>query len=184
MDALLVIFLFAATIGLPIFLGRLASDKVRIHAGKTSCARCNYDLSGHELQTGSHTGACPECGLPISDATVFKSGQKYHKPASPWLAVPAVTLLLVPPAVFVWSILSLGFGIDRVLVLLWLLLLYPIVMYYIVKASRSEFARKASSANAIPQPHCESDTKTDPVRGTMHIANYLENHPPSPPPTA
>lgn len=183
MDAFVTILLLAALLCLPILLGRLAKGKRAVHKGVTSCAACMYDLSGHDVSQLHITGKCPECGCTLSKNSVFLKGALYCKPASLWIAAPCIALLLVPPSIIAWIVLGfflrLGWEFAGILIAI----IYPLLVTFAVRTSQEQSREQALSSEAKPIPESR-EASLDPIYTTMHIANYLENHPPSPPPTA
>lgn len=183
MDTLGTILFLAGLLCLPILLGRLASGKRTLHKGSTSCASCMYDLSGHDISRLHVTGKCPECGCTLSENSVFLKGALYYRPPNLWVAVSCIALLLVPPALIMWAVLGFILRLGWDFAGLLMMIAYPLIVTFAVRTSQEQSRQNSVSLGAqlMPEP---DDAPPDPIRATMHIANYLENHPPSPPPPA
>lgn len=80
-------------IGVPLLLAWLASGRVKVHRGRTACGACGYELEGLGLGVGAR---CPECGVELTAEHVELQGSRRYTPASLWITVPTIALLLVP----------------------------------------------------------------------------------------
>ncbi len=184
MDMFIGILLFIGILCVPIILGYLANGKMKKHNGSTACAACHYDLSGHDLSQAHLTGKCPECGCVLSENSVFRTGALYHKPASLWVAVPSIALLLVPPTMLAWVMLAFMLDMGRDFSAVIVSLAFPFVVFFAAKVSQRQSLDIAAKQHAHAFPSRQDSPDESNIRATMHIANYLQNQPPPPSPPA
>lgn len=185
MSDLLSAILILGFLSLPLILGWLVIDRYKTHRGATSCRKCGYELTGHIESSPFPQGLCPECGITLSDDTVLVSEYTYGKPAKKWIRIPAFILLLSPVSFLITLGLEEYFAIP-------LYVSWPVMIaastgvgYCFHKEAMLELEEvKKKNGKLILPPQPEEATRGRTIRATMHIANYLENHPPSPPPTA
>ena len=185
MSDLLSAILILGFLSLPLILGWLVIDRYKTHKGATSCRKCGYELAGHVESSPVPQGQCPECGVPLNDETVLISEYTYCKPAKKWIRIPAFVLLLSPVSFLVTLGLENYFSIP-------LYASWPVMILasmgvghcFHSEATQELDAVKKKNAKLILPPQQPESSRDRAIRATMHIANYLENHPPSPPPTA
>jgi hypothetical protein len=116
-------------VGVPLVLAWLASGRMKVHRGPTACGGCGYELEGLGLGAGAR---CPECGVELTTEHVELQGSRRYTPASLWVAVPTIAVLLVPTMFLVQWIVMIGVGMSW-WVAAWIVWpLYPVLVGVLV----------------------------------------------------
>jgi hypothetical protein len=116
-------------VSVPLVLAWLASGRVKVHRGRTACGGCGYELEGLGLGEGSR---CPECGVELTAEYVKLQGSRRYTPASLWITVPTISLLLVPTVFLVQWIVMVGVGMSWWVAALIVWPLYPVLVGVLV----------------------------------------------------